>query len=159
MGDLPSANRCGVTAGLLALLFQTGAAWYGAGFTWTMQVLNYPLLALVGRDSFTAYERSHNQRFIRVVGPGVLVAVISTGVLLVSPPAGVPTAAALLSSLLLLVIIVATVAFQAPAHGKLAEGFDEQLHARLVRSNWLRTICWTLLGMVDLWMLAQALRA
>jgi hypothetical protein len=34
------------------LLVQTAASWYSTGFIWTMQLLNYPLLARIGPDSF-----------------------------------------------------------------------------------------------------------
>ena len=35
------------------------------GVLWTMQILNYPLLALVGRPAFTRYEEAHDRRFFR----------------------------------------------------------------------------------------------
>jgi hypothetical protein len=39
-----------------------------------MQILNDPLLDLVGREAFVRYERAHNRRFGWVVLPGVAVA-------------------------------------------------------------------------------------
>ena len=50
-------------AGQAFLLLETAATTFMAGVLWTMQLLNYPLLALVGRDAFVGYESAHNRRF------------------------------------------------------------------------------------------------
>jgi hypothetical protein len=41
-----------------------------------------------------------------------------------------------------------------PAHGRLAEGFDAGVHARLVATNWIRTMAWTLRGALVVWWVA-----
>ena len=137
------------------LLVQSAAAWYGAGFIWTMQILNYPLLARVGPDAIIDYEREHNKRFIRVVGPGVVATLVTTVMLLLSRPARLPAVGEPLVALLLLMIIASTAISQAPAHERLARGFDATVHKGLVRTNWLRTACWTAIGVIDVWLLAQ----
>lgn len=136
------------------VLAHTAAAWFGAGFIWTMQVLNYPLLALVGADGFVAYERAHNRRFARVVAPAVVIVTAATVTLFFVRPAELPLAAVVVQAGLIVVIIALTALLQAPAHARLARGFDAGVHARLVRTNWARTAAWTLLGLVDLWVLA-----
>lgn len=140
---------------MIVLLVQTGAAWFMTGLIWTMQILNYPLLALIDSASFVAYETAHNRRFIAVVGPGVLVMVVTTVRLFVSRPPAIPLAALLAVALLLLVVFVSTAFYGARLHTKLARGFDPAAHATLVRSNWVRTFAWTLLAF-DLWMVAEA---
>jgi len=37
---------------------------------------------------------------------------------------------------------ISTAALQAPAHGRLVEGFDADVHRRLVGTNWIRTVAW-----------------
>jgi predicted ester cyclase len=49
----------------LLLLAEAAATLCMAGVLWTMQVLNYPLLRLVGRDALAAYETAHNRRSCR----------------------------------------------------------------------------------------------
>ena len=56
------------------LLLETAATFFMSGVLWTMQLLNYPLLALVGPVAFPRYEAAHNRRFALVVVPGVLAA-------------------------------------------------------------------------------------
>jgi hypothetical protein len=82
------------------VLLETAATLFMAGVLWTMQLLNYPLLALVGTEAFPRYEAAHNRRFALVVVPGILAAAcggryrpvdVPSGVYAVSghtPPAG-----------------------------------------------------------------------
>ncbi len=45
---------------------------------------------------------------------------------------------------LLLIIWLSTAFIQIPCHAKLAVDFSTASHVRLVRSNWLRTVAWSL---------------
>jgi hypothetical protein len=137
------------------VLAQTAAAWFMTGVIWTMQVLNYPLLARVGPADFASYETAHNRRFVRVVGPGLAVALASAILLCISRPASIPLAAPLGACLLLVIVILSTAISGAPAHARLARGFDAAVHARLVHGNWVRVAAWTALGLLDLWMVAR----
>jgi hypothetical protein len=47
---------------------------------------------------------------------------------------------------LLGVIWASTALVQAPLHGRLVSGFDAEIHRRLVRSNWVRTLAWGFRG-------------
>ena len=80
-------------AGHVFLLVETAAAIFVSGVLWTMQLLNYPLLALVGREAFTGYESAHNRRFGLVVFPGVLAALAATIGLLASTLRQIPQSA------------------------------------------------------------------
>jgi hypothetical protein len=85
----------------------------------------------------------------------VAVAVVTTILLVFVRPHQLPLGGAVVGGVLLLAIIALTVRFQAPAHAKLARGLDADIHAMLVRTNWARAAAWTLLGVLDLWMLYQ----
>lgn len=76
---------------LAVLLIQTGASCFMTGLTWTMQILSYPLLALVGAGHVPGYEQAHNRRFIRLVGPGVAIALASAVVMTAWRPPGSPS--------------------------------------------------------------------
>ena len=41
---------------------------------------------------------------------------------------------------------ISTFFVQVPLHAKLALGFDETIHRRLLASNWWRTVGWTVRG-------------
>jgi hypothetical protein len=146
-----------VDAALVAMLAQTGASWFMTGVIWTMQVLNYPLLALVAPGDVPSYEQAHNRRFARVVGPGVVVTVVSGIVLLFMRPNGVSITVPIVSLALAALIVAATIRDGARAHARLAHHWDAEVHSRLVRTNWVRVTAWTAVGLLDLIALASAL--
>jgi hypothetical protein len=145
------------TGELTVLLIQTAVSWFMGGLIWTMQVLNYPLLALIDAGGVPRYEQAHNRRFIWLVGPGVAVALASAVVMLGWRPSAVPLAVPVVYLVLLAVIVVSTARQGAPSHVQLARQFDPGVHARLVRTNWIRTAAWTALGVLDLIALALSL--
>ena len=51
---------------LLAHPFATSALTW---LIWTIHIVHYPLLALVGRENFVKYEQSHSFRITTLVGP------------------------------------------------------------------------------------------
>jgi len=63
--------------------------------------------------------------------------------LLVAPPAGVRATLILATAVAALVPVLVTVLASISAHTRLAAGFDAHVHARLVRTNWIRTLAWT----------------
>lgn len=46
---------------MLAFMLTLALTWYMTGMIWSMQILEYPLFALVGPEEFTAYHRRHNR--------------------------------------------------------------------------------------------------
>ena len=139
-------------AGHAFLLVETAATVFMSGVLWTMQVLNYPLLGLVGRDAFVGYETAHNRRFALVVIPGVLAAVVGAIGLLISPPRQVPLWAPSCVLSLVIVVILSTAILQGRHHSALANGFDARILRSLVRSNWIRVTAWSAAAVLALWM-------
>lgn len=112
------------------------------GVIWVIQLVHYPLFQLVGREEFAAYERSHQVRISFIVIPAMFTELgAAAGLAIVLP--GDRQAWALIGLALLGVIWLSTFFIQVPCHDRLARGFDEAAWRRLVRSNWLRTIAWT----------------
>jgi hypothetical protein len=76
---------------------------------------------------------------------------------LVTRPMSTPLVAAIAEVLLLVVILVSAVRYQAPQHARLSSGFDAAVYRTLVRSNWVRTVAWSALGVLDLWLIWHGL--
>ncbi|TVP51171.1 MAG: hypothetical protein EA350_00220 [Gemmatimonadales bacterium] len=109
-----------------------------------VQVVHYPLMAMVGRDGYREYQETHMRRTTWVVLPAMALE-LGAALGLAATRLGTPDAALALAGVALLgVIWISTVGVQAPLHGRLASGsgFDPTLHRRLVRSNWIRTAAW-----------------
>lgn len=113
------------------------------GIIWTVQVVHYPLMRLVGEDRFVAYEAAHSPRMAAVVMIPWTVQGVTTAGLIVMRPEGVPLTLVLAAAVAAAVPVIVTVAASVPAHAALGSGFDEKVHRRLVRTNWLRTAAWT----------------
>ncbi|HLM67342.1 MAG TPA: hypothetical protein VK358_07440, partial [Longimicrobium sp.] len=120
------------------------------GVIWFVQVVHYPLMALVGREGYPAYQAAHSRRTTWVVMPPMLLE-MGTGVwLALRPSPFLPASAAWAGVALLAVVWLSTFFLQVPQHRRLEGGFDAAAHHRLVRSNWIRTIAWTLRGLLVL---------
>lgn len=137
---------------MTTLLLHMAATWAMVGFIWTIQVLQYPLMAEVPRDGFRRFEEVHQRRVTAVIALfGPLEVVMASLVFLTVDT--VPSWLSFGSGAVLAAIWTSTAFFYAPLHARLAEGFDEHLHRRLVDTNWLRTIAWTARGVAAAWML------
>ena len=132
---------------------------YMTGMIWSMQVFEYPLFALVGRNEFLSYHAAHNRSLpFFVILPSVL-ALGSAIVLFWIRPAGIPLWSVVVVVALDLAVIVSTVAWQAPLHGRLdREGFSAEIIGTLVRSNWIRTVLWTINALFLLIIATQSLK-
>jgi len=139
------------------LLIQAGASCFMAGLIWTMQLLNYPLLAMISPADVPRYEQAHNRRFGWLVIPGVTVTLVTTAVMLAGRPAAVPFAVPLAALALLAVIVASTVVHGARAHARLAQRYDASVQGMLVRGNWVRTAPWSALAALDLVTVAHLL--
>ncbi|MCZ2837413.1 DUF1772 domain-containing protein [Modestobacter sp. VKM Ac-2985] len=109
-----------------------------AGFQWTVRVLVYPQFDQVPPGAFPAYERAHQRRVARVVGPLFAAQAVTSGWLLLDRPAGTPwglvVAAATVTALVLLVTALGAV----PLHRRLDAGWDAAAHRRLLRVDAVR---------------------
>lgn len=144
---------------MAVLIALTVSTLWLAGMIWTIQVVHYPLFAMVGSDGFAAYEASHSARISALLlGPWAIQGICTAWVLL-APPAGVPRWLALLGAAFAAATVLVTVLVSVPQHEVLADGFDAAAHARLVSTNWWRTIAWTGHGVVAVWSLVLHLRA
>lgn len=129
-----------------------------AGMIWTIQVVHYPLFAAVGEGSFAAYEAAHSSRITRVIVLPWVLQGVTTLLLVLTPPEGVPGWMVWAAAVLAAIPVAVTVAYSVPAHTVLGAGFDADAHRRLVTTNWLRTAAWTAHSVVAMGIVVLALR-
>ena len=138
---------------LLIVLIHTFSTLYMMGLIWFVQVVHYPLKSSVGSEGFAAYQALHVSRTGWVVGPPMLLEAFSSTVLAFSPPSVLSQSQTVLGLVLLLFVWGVTALCSVPAHSRLSLGFEPSSHRRLVNTNWLRTIGWTLRGGLALYFL------
>jgi hypothetical protein len=126
------------------------------GLIWFVQLVHYPLFDAVGSDQFVAYESAHQRRTSWVVGPLMGVEGVSALAIAAALRDEVGFVLTLIGLGLLAVIHASTVMLQVPAHRRLSERYDAEVVHRLVRTNWVRTIGWSLRVVVALAMIVTA---
>lgn len=139
------------------LLLHAGATLFMTGLIWFVQVVHYPLFAGVSHDRFEQYEQAHTRRTAWVVGPPMLTELGTAAALLCWRPDTIPSLAAWAGLALVGIIWLSTLLQQIPEHRKLLSGFDAKAHHRLLRTNWIRTIAWTLRGGLCVWFVLLAM--
>ncbi len=135
------------------LLLHAGVTCYMCGVIWFVQLVHYPLFAGVGREGFIAYQTQHVRRTGWVVGPPMLLEGTSALALCILAPAGIDGSLLWVGFGLLTIVWLSTFFWQVPCHNVLLVGFDEERHAWLVRSNWLRTVLWSVRALLALYWL------
>lgn len=116
---------------LFAALFMTGAIWL-------VQIVQYPAFYLISKDYFAEYHQKHSDRISYVVAPVMLLELICTYWLFYEMGSKYLT-----YFVLTLLIFAATAFISVPLHNKLALGKNDKIIKRLIHTNWLRTILWS----------------
>ena len=136
------------------LLLNFALAAYLTGLIWMVQVVHYPSFGLVKPAEFQAFHQAHTTRMSYVVlGPMVLELGLAAWLAWVGRPLGTAVWWALG---LVILIWGGTFFVSVPFHNRLAAGFDYIAIDGLTRTNWLRTLAWTVrLGLLG-WAAASA---
>ncbi len=136
------------------LLLHCAATLAMVGLIWFVQVVHYPLFSSVGQSPFPEYERLHQKRTTLVVAPLMLIEALTATLILTTDLSPSARDLAWIGWVLLLLIWLSTAFLQVPLHRRLAEGYDPLAVRRLVRTNWSRTIAWTVRGFIAVLLLA-----
>ena len=142
---------------LLLLLAHAAATLFMVGVIWFVQVVHYPLFARVGTPDFSVYSTRHTTLTGLVVGPPMLLEAGTAVALVLWTPPGTSVSLVWTGLILVAGIWLSTALLQAPRHTTLGKGFDPTAHRFLVTSNWLRTVLWSLRGLVVLCILYLAM--
>jgi hypothetical protein len=139
------------------MIVHFAATWYLVGLCWLVQRVQYPLMQGVGSEHFAAYEAAHVARIGPVVAPMMLLE-LATAVFLWRW-GGVPyrRPGFVVAMGLLGVVWISTFLIQVPLHDVLRGGFDAEVHARLVWTNWIRTLAWSARGLLLCGLMASML--
>lgn len=141
----------------LALLLSFATAWYMTGLVWFVQGVHYPLFQRVGSSAFAAYHAEHVRRTGPVVAPAMLLELLSSLAVAAYPVSGVTRALAVAGAAAALLVWASTFAVQVPLHSRLTRDGSESTIHRLVATNFLRSLLWSLHALINTWMVWLAL--
>ncbi|MCB0418698.1 MAG: hypothetical protein H6617_06315 [Bdellovibrionaceae bacterium] len=120
------------------------------GVIWLIQVVHYPSFNWVDRARSVDFSAFHVNGITKVVAPAMLGELGTAVFFIFAPPLELPQGFAWLNFLSIALIWISTFLFSVPKHDRLKKGHDGPTVRALVRTNWPRTILWTLrcLGLV-----------
>ncbi|MBI3408091.1 MAG: hypothetical protein HY040_07005 [Planctomycetes bacterium] len=133
-----------------ALLFLVNFAvtWFLVGMSWFVQIVHYPLIKGAFEESFVLYEKAHSNLSTYIVMPVMILELVTAALLVLIHPRTFTPGEALFGLALVGVIWGITAWLHVPAHQRLMRGYEEDAHQRLLVSNWLRIVAWTLRGVL-----------
>ena len=141
-----------------SFLLHVGSTLMMTGLIWLIQCVHYPLFAQVGAETFQDYHVRHTQWITPIVGPLMLLELGTALLITQSPELPIPMWQAWLGLGLIGVIWASTALLQIPLHNTLASGPDPVVIDRLVSTNWIRTVAWSLRSVLVLGWLHIALK-
>lgn len=130
-------------------LFLTNACsgFFMTGLIWFVQVIHYPSFKEQGTDHFHHLHHLHVLRTGFVVIP-VMLAELGTSVVLSTYDSELFLIDRIGLGLVIL-IWLSTFLLQVPIHNKLRKSFEIRLITRLVRTNWIRTMLWSVKALLS----------
>jgi hypothetical protein len=127
------------------------------GVIWFVQLVHYPLLAVVPVESASSVAVDHQRRTTWVVMIPMTVEGFSTLALMRWVPSNVATWLPWANGVFLAVALGCTVLLSVPRHAQMAANPTATIGRELVLTNWPRTIAWTSCGILSAIMLVQRL--
>lgn len=139
-----------------ALILHAALTLFLTGVIWFVQIVHYPLMDRVSED-FPAFQKAHADRTTIVVMVPMLIE-LGTAILLIwQKPLGISAWMMWFGLGLIIVIWLSTFLLQVPNHEILSKGFNEIAHRRLVTTNWIRTVAWSIRSILVVWLVWLAL--
>ena len=139
----------------LILELHAGSTLLMAGLCWFVQIVHYPLFALVHAEKFGEYSLAHQSRTTLIVAPLMLLELASgLWILIVLDAPGLRPLGWIGVGLLALVW-ASTFCVQVPLHKRLVSNAPPGLFKTLVLTNWVRTAAWSARGIVAIAMLRE----
>jgi len=135
------------------LLIHAAATLYLVGLIWFVQLVHYPLMAKVGGEGYRTYQQLHERKTTLVVAPAMFVELGCALFLALRTPDSIEPWLAWTGFVIVALLWLSTALLQVPCHKKLGQGFDAEMHKKLVTTNWLRTGLWSARGAIALAML------
>jgi len=133
----------------LTFIIHVFSCFFMCGLCWFVQIIHYPLFRDIDPKDFALYEQK-NLRTAFITGPMMLLELFTAAYLQYLSP---NDPLLWIGSILIFVIWISTFVIQGPTHLKLTAGADEKLFKVLIRSNWIRTIGWTIRSLIMIYLL------
>ena len=132
---------------------------YNAGCMTTLQIQHYGIYPAVGREGFAHYMKANNRASaLPTIVPGILLVLVSAG-LVFSRPAFVTNSEGVEAFALNFFAFMSTLLWQRRLQGEMAvTGYDEAKVRLLIRTNWIRVVCYWLQAALAISIVVRVMR-
>ena len=136
-------------------IFNVAVSWGLFILIWLVQIIIYPGLARIPFNDFVNYHKWYATRITIVVLPLMICEVIiAIAWLLVQDNSFYP----IVAGGLIILVWCSTFTLQVPIHKSLRAGKDKSKIRRLVVTNWVRTVAWSLKAIIVIVVAAESLK-
>lgn len=116
-------------------------SWLLVGLIWVIQLVHYPAFEFISTDNFLAFHDHHTSAITVIVMP-LMLGELGLGFYLARQYEW--SFIWLIPLIMVLFVWLSTFLIQVPIHNQLGLGKDTTLIQKLVQTNWIRTILWTI---------------
>ncbi|MFT4779093.1 MAG: hypothetical protein ACI923_001628 [Flavobacteriales bacterium] len=121
------------------LIIHAGSTFFMAGLCWFVQIVHYPLFHQIGLQQFPLYEKKN---FVTAfIAVPVMAIEFTTGLYLLYHNI---ESIYFLNAALMVIIGLSTMLLQVPIHFKLMKKASSKLIRKLILTNWIRTLSWSI---------------
>lgn len=110
------------------------------GLIWTIQLVHYPTFLFINQKVFNEFATFHSSQITKIVAPLMILELLSGVYLFWS----FPSLTSGISFALIIFIWLSTAFISVPLHKKLYNAYDVTVVHKLIHTNWLRTIFWSI---------------
>ena len=121
---------------------------YMTGVIWLIQLIHYPLFKLVGDKTFKDYHKGHIQKTSLAIAIPMVLELLTGLYLLIRYNEYRNNTSFLIASASLCLIWVVTFLISVPKHNILSNGLSDLAITALVKTNWIRTVAWTIRAII-----------
>ena len=137
------------------LLFKLhfSVTFYLLGVIYIIQVIHYPVLALIGKNEFIECHAKHMNQTSFVIAPAMILEVITMALLLYMSPIFRNDIYFIFSCVMIFLIWCVTFFISVPLHNILVSGYNYPAWKKLVLTNWIRTFAWSVRAIILFYLL------
>lgn len=121
---------------------------YMTGVIWLIQIIHYPLFKFVGESTFLDYHKGHLQKTSLVIAMPMLLELLTAIYLIAAHSIYRSNIAFLVASFFIAFIWIITFFISVPKHDLLSSDHNDLTITALVKTNWIRTIAWSIRAII-----------
>ena len=133
----------------LCVLLQIFCTFALTGLIWTIQWVHYPSFRFIRPEDFQKFHTFHSASISTVVAP-LMVIELTTAALYC---AFMPSTLNYVNFALVVAVWKVTAFVSVPLHHKLSKSYDVKVIEKLVKTNWIRTLLWTIKSLIWIYVL------